>query len=104
MFKGIYKATTPEGKCLSYNEGDIVFKNGEAYIATRDISVCLSPEHKSSGWKPLVSEIPATTVNFYNSTTPPSRVLQGDEWFNPTTRKLYNYISDTDSEQWVQIF
>jgi hypothetical protein len=104
MFKGIYKATTPEGKCLSYNEGDIVFKNGEAYIATRDISVCLSPEHKTSGWKPLTNESSGTSVTFYNSTTPPIRVTQGDEWFNPDSGILYKYIVDPTSEQWVQIF
>jgi len=103
-FPTIFKATDVSGKCISYSKGDIVYKNGEAYIATRNPDICKSPEHKGSGWEPLTSERTGLTVTYFSGTTPPSRVSPGDEWFNPTTGKLYKYISDTDSEQWVQIF
>lgn len=100
----IFKVTDASGNCIQYSKGDIVYKNGEAYIAFRDPDLCKSPEHKASGWEPLVNERSGTTVTFFNSSTPPSRVVQGDEWYNPVTGKLYKYIKDDDSEQWVQIY
>ena len=100
----IFKVTDASGNCIQYSKGDIVYKNGEAYIAFRDPDLCKSPEHKASGWKPLVNERSGTTVTFFNSTTPPSRVIQGDEWYDPNAGRLYKYIKDGDSEQWVQIY
>lgn len=103
-FKGIFKVADPAGVCIQYRTDDIVYKNGKAYIASRDPDLCKSPEHKNSGWEPLIGERTGITVTYYNSTTPPTRVEQGDEWFNPDTGKLYKYIVDLNSEQWVQIF
>ena len=103
-FPTIFKVTDASGVCIQYTKGDIVYKNGEAYIAKTTPTPCLSPEHKASGWEPLAGERSGTTVTYYSSTTAPARVVQGDEWFNPDTGKLYKYIVDTDSEQWVQIF
>jgi len=103
-FPSIFKVTDASGACIQYAKGDVVYKNGEAYIATRIPDLCKSPEHKNSGWEPLTSERTGTTVTYFNSSTPPARVVQGDEWFNPNTGRLYKYIVDTDSEQWVQIF
>lgn len=100
----IFKATDISGNCVQYSKGDIVYKNGEAYIASRNPDLCKSPEHKNSGWEPLSSERTGTTVTFFNSTTPPSRVIQGDEWYDPNAGRLYKYIKDGDSEQWVQIY
>jgi len=100
----IFKVTDETGKCIQYLKGDIVYKNGEAYYADRDPALCLSPEHTNSGWKPLIGDRTSSTVSFFSSTVPPSRVLQGDEWFNPNTGKLYKYIKDTNSEQWVELF
>ena len=103
-FKGIFKVSGVDGQCIQYAQGDIVYKKGEAYIAERAPDLCKSPEHTSSGWKPLVSEGTGTIVTFFNSITAPSRVSQGDEWWNPSTAKLYKYIIDTNSEQWIQIY
>lgn len=103
-FPTIFKATDISGTCVQYAKGDIVYKNGEAYIAIRAPDLCKSPEHKGSGWEPLTSERTGTTVTYFKSTTPPTRVAPGDEWFNPDTGRLYKYIKDTDSEQWVQLF
>jgi len=100
----IFKVVDPSGKCIQYSKGDIVYKNGEAYIAIRDPDLCKSPEHKNSGWEPLQNERNGTAVTFFNSTIPPSRIVQGDEWYNPDTGRLYKYIKDNDSELWVQIF
>ena len=100
----IFKITDISGNCIQYLKGDIVYKNGEGYIAVRDPDLCKSPEHKNSGWEPLASERAGTTVTFFNSQLPPGRVTEGDEWYNPNTGKLYKYIVDSDSEQWVQIF
>jgi hypothetical protein len=100
----IFRSIGPDGKCLTYPEGSIVYKNGEAYIATRETTSCLSPEHKNSGWEPLTSERTGITVTYFSGSTPPARVSPGDEWFNPNTGKLYKYIADTNSEQWVELF
>jgi hypothetical protein len=100
----IFKAADASGNCIQYSKGDVVYKNGEAYIATKIPDLCKSPEHKGAGWEPLTSERSGTTVTFFNSTTPPSRVTQGDEWYNPDLGRLYKYIKDNDTEQWVQIY
>ena len=55
-FKGIFRVSGADGNCIQYAQGDIVYKNGEAYIAERAPDLCTSPEHKLSGWQPLVSE------------------------------------------------
>ena len=101
-FKGIFRVSGADGQCVQYAQGDIVYKKGEAYIAERAPDLCTSPEHKLSGWQPLVSERTGTTVTFFSSITPPSRVSHGDEWFNINTAKLYKYIIDENSEQWVE--
>ena len=36
------------------------------------------------------------------SDTAPSSPTQGDIWYNSTSAKLYVYVQDTDSSQWVQ--
>ena len=102
-FKGIFHVSDISGQCIQYARGDIVYKNGEAYIAERAPDLCKSPEHKSSGWQPLASERSGTTVTFFNSIIPPKKVIQGDEWYNPDTGKMYKYISDANSEQWIEI-
>jgi len=103
-FRGIFKVADTSGNCIQYRMDDIVYVDGEAFIAERDPDLCKSPAHKFSGWKPLTNERSGTSVTFYNSTTPPIRVVAGDEWFNPDTGRLYKYIVDANSEQWVQIF
>jgi hypothetical protein len=103
-FKGIFKVADTSGNCIQYQVNDIVYVNGEAYVAERVPDLCKSPIHKFSGWKPLSNEREGTSVTFFNSETPPSRVVQGDEWYNPNNGRLYKYIKDSDSEQWVQIF
>jgi len=100
----VFKVSDSSGSCIQYIKGDIVYKKGKAYIATRNPDLCKSPEHIDSGWAPLNSERAGKSVIFFSSTTPPTRVDSGDEWYNPNTGKLYKYIVDTDSEQWVQIF
>lgn len=60
----IFKATDISGNCVQYSKGDIVYKNREAYIASRNPDLCKSPEHKNSGWEPLSSERTGTTVTF----------------------------------------
>ena len=103
-FPTIFKVSDASGNCISYNKGDIVYKKGKAYIASRIPDLCKSPDHLDSGWEPLGSERNGVSVTYFSGTSPPSRVTPGDEWFNPDTGKLYKYISDTDSEQWVQIY
>ena len=34
-FKGIFHVSDISGQCIQYARGDIVYKNGEAYIAER---------------------------------------------------------------------
>ena len=103
-FKGIFKVADASGTCIQYQENDIVYVDGEAYIAERIPDLCKSPRHKFSGWAPLTNERAGTSVTYYNSSTPPARVTEGDEWFDPNSGKLYKYITDSDGKQWVQIF
>jgi hypothetical protein len=93
-------AVNPSGECKQYSKGDIVIRNNLTYIAKNTPIPCLPPENKNSGWEQTANP---SGINFYNSSTAPTEVKEGDEWFNPSTGKLYKYIIDSDSEQWIQI-
>lgn len=102
-FKGQYKAYTPNGVLIVYNKNDAVTYNGKTYIATKTLSQ-VSPEHgEKSGWI-LFGGSATTGVQFYWGETAPSKPNIGDEWFNITTAKTYKYLSDGDTDQWVNIY
>jgi hypothetical protein len=39
-FKSIFKVTDGSGNCIQYAEGDIVYKNGEAYKIFMEVDKC----------------------------------------------------------------
>ena len=107
-FPPFFKVTDASGNCIQYSDGDVVYKNGKTYIAIRTPDLCKSPEHKGSGWVELSSVSGSTGgftggIQYFYSTTPPINPEEGDEWFEPETGKLYKYIKDADSEQWVEL-
>jgi hypothetical protein len=93
----------PSGDCKQYAKGDMVIRGEKTYIAKDTPIPCLPPENKNSGWKE-VGPTEITSITCYNSTNAPETPNEGDEWFNPNTGRLYKYLKDTDSSQWVQIF
>lgn len=95
-FRGNYRAYDENGKLIVYSAGDVVKYNGKNYIAQYTISET-SPAH--AGWSLM-----GGGINFYSSATPPNNVSIGDEWLNINTGKIYKYIDDGDSSQWVNIY
>lgn len=43
-----------------------------------------------------------TSNSFTNSETQPSSPILGDRWYKPSTTKLYTYVNDGSSSQWVE--
>lgn len=97
-FRGNYKAYDENGKVVTYLKGDVVVYNGETYVAKYTISET-SPAHP--GWNLLGG---GGGVKFYSSTTPPTDINVGDEWLDINTGKMYKYIDDGNSSQWVNIY
>ena len=96
-FRGNYRAYDENGKLITYSKGDVVVYNGENYIAKYTISET-SPAHP--GW----SLLGGAGIRFFYDSVPPSNPNVGDEWLNVTTGKMYKYIDDGDSVQWVNIY
>jgi hypothetical protein len=98
-FKGNYKSHTPDGVLIQYSLGDVVFYSGQTYVATKPIKD-QSPAHgDSSGWQMLTSG--SSTIQFYWGAETPLTPNVGDEWFNTTNGRIYKYLPDGDTEQWV---
>lgn len=101
-FKGIYRSHTANGEKILYKKDDVVIYKGTSYIATRNITET-SPIHGTNGgW--LAYSGGRTPVQFYWGDKQPTQVNIGDEWFNFSTGKTYKYLSDGNSEQWVNIY
>jgi hypothetical protein len=95
-FRGNYRAYDENGRLVVYNAGDVVNYNGETYVANYTISET-SPAH--AGWSSI-----GGGVRFYSAAIPPSNANVGDEWLDVNTGKIYKYIDDGDSSQWVNIY
>jgi len=101
-FKGNYKSHTPDGVSIQYSLGDVVFYSGQTYVATKPIKD-QSPAHgDSSGWQMLTSG--SSTVQFYWGPDVPLTPNIGDEWFNVTNGRIYKYLPDGDTDQWVNSY
>jgi|694.fasta_scaffold23179_9 hypothetical protein len=101
-FKGNYKSHTPDGVLIQYSLGDVVFYSGQTYVATKPIKD-QSPAHgDSSGWQMLTSG--SSTIQFYWGAETPLTPNVGDEWFNTTNGRIYKYLPDGDTEQWVNSY
>ena len=97
-----WKIKDNDGNFIRYRRGDVVDKNGKLYTAIRSTTVeDGSPEHGlKAGWK----ELTENRIKKYNeSTTVPVNPFVGDEWLDLTSGKLYKYIDDGTSVQWVEI-
>jgi hypothetical protein len=97
-----WKIKDDEGHFYVYNRGDIIFKNGKTYIATRTTNVeDGSPEHGiKAGWKSYTSN---RIKEYTEGTSTPLDPLVGDEWYDTSIGILFKYIDDETSTQWVEI-
>ena len=43
------------------------------------------------------------TMTFTNSETEPEIANEGDHWFDSSSGKLYIYIEDKDTKQWIEL-
>lgn len=102
-FKGAYRAYDADGKLLKYKIGDSVTYKGSTYVANRMVTET-SPAHgEVGGWTSLQGGGVAG-VRFYWGGTRPIKANVGDEWFDLVTAKTYKYLSDGNTEQWVNIY
>ena len=98
-FRGPFAIKQPNGELSVYDTGDVVEFKGNNYIAPKQISG-FSPIHTKSGWVKFNSN---RSMNFTNSDTPPEIANEGDHWHDSSSGKLFIYIKDVDTEQWVEL-
>tara|TARA_R110000824_G_scaffold196498_1_gene379761 strand:- start:915 stop:1235 length:321 start_codon:yes stop_codon:yes gene_type:complete len=100
-FVGKFEVRNSSGKPKIYQIGDAVEFEGNQYMATKKTSGYspLHPESRS-GWKKITS---TRSMNFTNSESEPEIPTEGDHWFNSSVGKLFIYIKDKDTEQWIEL-
>ena len=99
-FVGEFEIRDNLGNVKSYTTGDVVVYENKQYIATENTSG-FSPLHGDrGGWKELNL---SKSMNFTNSETQPEIATEGDHWFDSSSGKLYIYIKDKDTEQWIEL-
>tara|TARA_R100001082_G_scaffold55291_1_gene30449 strand:- start:2772 stop:3089 length:318 start_codon:yes stop_codon:yes gene_type:complete len=99
-FVGNFEIRGPSGNPKVYQKGDVVDLDGTHYLATRRTSG-YSPLHgERVGWEKMSS---IKTMNFTNSETEPEIANEGDHWFNSSSGKLFIYIEDKDTKQWIEL-
>ena len=94
-FRGEYKTRFPSGEPEGYRSGDLILYEGKLFIAT-NIITSGSPD-TNNAWVPL-----GNSRISYRSTQPPDPKV-GDNWFNSATGKLYKYIDDGETKQFVEV-
>jgi len=96
-----WKIKDDDGRFYVYKTGDIVSKNGKIYSALRRTTVeDGSPEHGSkAGWLEYTED---RIKKFTDGTSAPLDPTVGDEWYDTSTGKLFKYIDDETSTQWVE--
>ena len=96
-----WKVKDEQGKYISYKRGDIVSKNGKLYLATRRTNVRHgSPEHGAkAGWKEYTEN---RITKYTDDSSAPLDPLIGDEWYDTSVGKLFKWVDDGNSTQWVE--
>ena len=96
--RGIYKPVNDRGSPVVYEPNDIVTFEGGSYKALRR-NTYLDGSPKNEGfWEPLMQSISHTAGE-----TPPTSPNEGDEWYDTINGKLFKYLNDGNSVQWVEI-
>ncbi len=95
QFLGEYAATYPTGESIRYSRGDAILFEGKLFIASEDINH--GTPDTNPRWVPL-----GNSRISYRSTTPPDPKV-GDNWLNSNTGKLYTYIDDGETKQFVEL-
>jgi len=100
-YAGEWTVRNSDGEIKEYYEGDVVQYKGNSYVAMKTTSG-FTPLHEESrsGWRKITSD---ATIAFTNSEKEPETPKDGDIWFNSSLGKLFIYIKDKDTEQWVEL-
>jgi len=94
-FFGEYRIRYTSGETIVYERSSIVLYEGKLFIASSRI-LSGSPD-TNSNWLPL-----GNSRISYRSTQPPDPKV-GDNWFSSSTGKLYTYVDDGETKQFVEL-
>tara|TARA_R110000824_G_scaffold316132_8_gene503306 strand:- start:5658 stop:5975 length:318 start_codon:yes stop_codon:yes gene_type:complete len=94
-YRGEYLPVFSGGEPSVYAQFDMILFEGKMFVANDTIRG-QSPD-TNSNWVPWGN----SRISF-RSTGPPDPEV-GDTWLNDSTGKLYTYMNDTDSKQWVEL-
>ena len=94
-FVGEYRSRYSTGETIKYNSGDMVLFEGKLFVATNLIES--GTPDTNSDWLAM-----GNSRISYRSTTPTNPQI-GDNWFNSATGKLYKYIDDGETKQFVEV-
>jgi len=94
-FLGEYRTRYPSGETITYEVSSIVLYEGKLFISTAKI-LSGNPD-TNSDWSPLGN----SRVSYRDTQPPDPRI--GDTWFNSSTGKLYTFIDDGETKQFVEL-
>lgn len=95
---GKFKSKTTSGTPKVYKKNDVVYLDGETFIASKTIIGKTPILGESVGWVSL-----SRNQVFYESPESPVYAKSGDEWFDTTKGITYKRISDDNGSHWVEI-
>tara|TARA_B100001059_G_C17688625_1_gene503704 strand:- start:628 stop:942 length:315 start_codon:yes stop_codon:yes gene_type:complete len=94
-FLGEYRSRHSSGEPIIYEIDSVVLYEGKLFISTARI-LSGSPD-TNRDWSPL-----GNSRISYRDTQPPDPRI-GDTWFNSSTGKLYTFIDDGETKQFVEL-
>lgn len=94
-FLGEYKTRYSSGETIIYASGSTVLYEGKLFVSKATI-FSGSPD-TNSDWAPLGN----SRVSYRDTQPPDPRI--GDTWFNSSTGKLYTFIDDGETKQFVEL-
>jgi hypothetical protein len=96
--RGSYLAVDSKGLPVVYERLDRVTFNGSLFVARVRNTYLDGTPTNSTIWQRQTS-----SLSHSSGDNPPSSPGIGDEWYDTTAGVLFKYISDGNSEQWVEI-
>tara|TARA_R110002051_G_scaffold28885_1_gene68011 strand:+ start:778 stop:1092 length:315 start_codon:yes stop_codon:yes gene_type:complete len=94
---GDFKSKSNSGTPKVYKKNDVVYLDGETYVASKTIIGNSPVLGESVGWVSL-----SRNQVFYETDTIPLFAKAGDEWFHTSTGIQYKRVSDDNGKHWIE--
>ena len=97
-FVGEFRGKSNTGTPNCYYEGDVVYHEGKAFIASKKVEGISPTLGEKAGWISL-----SDREVLYESENQPFYAKVGDSWFNTSTGVMYTRIKNDFAEIWIEL-